>query len=283
MKSVFENLTAGVYTKSVEHAFLPPKLAEELLFYPTWTGHYYCSANYYIRRETYPTLLLMYVERGMFHVEFRDKIFDAGPGEVILIDCREPHYYRAYEGLEFYFYGFEGSNSREICHYILSTKGPRISSKNNHLIGNLLKNTLDFYEKNDTENIIDASLRVYKFLTLLLQTREMYQSVRNKPIEQSLTYIQENIDRHITMEQLAKIVGLSPAYFSYVFKQETGYSPREYITNARMNKAKLLLVQTNKTITEIAFEVGYANNASFTNLFTDKIGCAPKTFRKLMR
>ena len=104
MKSVFENLTAGVYKKSVEHAFLPPKLAEELLFYPTWTGHYYCSENYYIRRETYPTLLLMYVVEGMFHVEFRDKIFDAGPGEVILIDCREPHYYRAYEGLEFYFY-----------------------------------------------------------------------------------------------------------------------------------------------------------------------------------
>ena len=147
----------------------------------------------------------------------------------------------------------------------------------------LLKNTLDFYEKNDTENIIDASLRVYKFLTLLLQTREMYQGVRNKPIDQSLTYIQENIDKHITMEQLARIVGLSPAYFSSIFKQETGYSPREYITNARMNKAKLLLVQTHKSITEIAFEVGYANNASFTNIFTDKIGCSPKTFRKLMR
>ncbi len=50
-----------------------------------------------------------------------------------------------------------------------------------------------------------------------------------------------------------------------------------------MNKAKLLLVQTHKSITEIAFEVGYANNASFTNIFTDKIGCSPKTFRKLMR
>ena len=68
------------------------------------------------------------------------------------------------------------------------------------------------------KNIIDASLRVYKFLTLLLQTREMYQGVRNKPIDQSLTYIQENIDRHITMEQLARIVGLSPAYFSSIFK-----------------------------------------------------------------
>ncbi len=46
----------------------------------------------------------------------------------------------------------------------------------------------------------------------------MYQGVRNKPIDQSLTYIQENIDRHITMEQLARIVGLSPAYFSSIFK-----------------------------------------------------------------
>lgn len=283
MKSVFENLTFGVYKESVEHTFVPPKLAKELLFYPTWTGHYYCSSDYYIKRETFPTLLLMYVEKGTFHVEFRGKIFDAGPGDVILIDCKEPHYYRACEGLEFYFYGFEGSNSREICHYILNTKGPHIHSKNNYLIGNLLKNTLDFYEKNETENIIDASLRAYKFLTFLLQTREMYQSVKNKPVEQSIIYIQDNIKEHITMEQLAKIVGLSPAYFSFIFKQETGYSPREYITNARMSKAKLLLIQTNKSITEIAFEVGYTSNASFTNLFTDKIGCSPKIFRRLMR
>lgn len=64
---------------------------------------------------------------------------------------------------------------------------------------------------------------------------------------------------------------------------ETGCSPREYITNTRMNKAKLLLVQTNKNIAEIAHGVGYSNGASFTGVFTDKIGCSPKLFRKLMR
>ncbi len=283
MKSVFENLTAGVYTGSVEHTFLPSKLAEELLFYPTWTGHYFCSADYYIRRETFPTLLIMYVVTGNFHVEYRDKSFDAGAGDVILLDCKEPHYYRAYEGLEFYFYGFEGSNAREICHYILKTQGSWLHSKNNILIGNLMKNTLNYYEKNDSENPFDASMRIYKFLNLLLQQRESYYTAKNRPVEQCTTYIDANLKNHITMEQLAKMVGLSTTYFSHLFKTETGYSPREYITNARMNKAKLLLVQTNKSITEIAYEVGYVSGSSFTNIFTDKIGCSPKIFRKLMR
>lgn len=282
MKSVFENITAGVYTGSVEHTFLPAKMAEELLFYPTWTGHYFCSSRYFIKRETFPTLLIMYVAKGMFHVEYRNQVFDASQGDVILLDCREPHYYRAYEGLEFYFYGFEGSNSREICRHILNTKGPWLCSKNNYLIGNLLKNTMNYYEENDTENPYDSSMRIYKLLTYVLQQREIYHTAKNSPVEQSIIYIHEHLNTLITMEQLAKMVGLSSTYFSHLFKVETGYSPREYITNARMNKAKLLLAQTNKSISEIAFEVGYANGASFTNLFTEKVGCAPKIFRKLM-
>ncbi len=50
-----------------------------------------------------------------------------------------------------------------------------------------------------------------------------------------------------------------------------------------MNQAKLLLITTNKSVSDIAFEVGYSSGASFTNVFTDKIGCSPKQFRKLMQ
>lgn len=283
MKLAFENLQTGVKPGSIEHTFLPSKLAEELLFYPTWTGHYFCSSQYYVKRETHPTLLLIYVVRGMFHIEYRNKIYDARKDEVILLDCREPHYYQAYEGLEFYYYGFIGSNSSEICHYILDTRGPIIRSKNNRLIGNLIKDALDYYEQNHSENPFDASMRIYKILNILLQEREVYNSAKNEPVERTIIYIHANLKKYITMKSLADMVGLSTSYFSYLFKMETGCSPREYITNTRMNKAKLLLVQTNKNIAEIAHEVGYSNGASFTGVFTDKIGCSPKLFRKLMR
>ena len=90
------------------------------------------------------------------------------------------------------------------------------------------------------------------------------------------------MNRVITLEELAKLVNLTSPYLSKIFKQEMGASPREYILNTRMNKAKLLLAQTSKTISEIALETGYSNASSFTNLFTENIGCSPTMFRKLI-
>lgn len=197
---------------------------------------YFIIITILLKRETHPTLLLIYVVRGMFHIEYRNKIYDARKDKVILLDCREPHYYQVYEGLEFYYYGFIGheyqanlshllllefyyygfigSNSSEICHYILDTRGPIIRSKNNRLIGNLIKDALDYYEQNHSENPFDASMRIYKILNILLQEREVYNSAKNEPVERTIIYIHANLKKYITMKSLADMVGLSTSYFS---------------------------------------------------------------------
>lgn len=282
MKLIFENLASGIYTGSIGHTFTPSRLAKDYLFYPTWTGHYYCSSDYFTKRETFPTLLLMYVEKGRFHVEYRNKTAIAVKGDLILLDCVEPHYYHAHEGLEFFFYGFEGGNSRDMVQQILNTRGFLIRSPNNQQISKLLKTTMDYYEKHEIENPYEASMRIYKLLMLLMSQRELYQPIKNNPVEQCLVYIHDNLNRVITLEELAKLVNLTSPYLSKIFKQEMGASPREYILNTRMNKAKLLLAQTSKTISEIALETGYSNASSFTNLFTENIGCSPTMFRKLI-
>ncbi|UWP61217.1 helix-turn-helix transcriptional regulator [Ruminococcus gauvreauii] len=279
MKSV----DPGILDHSICFSFTPSALAEQLYFYMTWCGHYYSTSRYMMKRDYYPPLLVMYIREGIMHVEHMGQKFDAQKGDVVLIDCSNPHYYQAENGLEFTFIHFDGSNSHEIVEHILSVRGPLIRSKNNLLIGNFLYNTVYFYENGGIENMFATSMRIYRLLQMLNDLDDYSTPSEESPVHIAIRYIRDNVGKKITLQELADLSNLSIYYFSHRFKDETGYSPMDYVINSRMDKAKILLIRTSKTITEIAYEVGYGSSGSFINIFSDKVGCSPKIFRRLMR
>ena len=134
-----QSVDPGIRSESVCFPFTPSQTARELLFYPTWCGHYYCTANYFMKRDSYPPLLIAYIRKGRFRVEYRGEFHVAEAGDVLLLDCIEPHYYHAEDGLEFVYMHFEGSNARELCRRITERHGWLIRRDNNTLIGNLLE------------------------------------------------------------------------------------------------------------------------------------------------
>lgn len=85
------------------------------------------------------------------HVQHMGRTFEANKGDVVLIDCNNPHYYQAENGLEFTFIHFDGSNSHEIVEHILEIRGPLIRSKNNALIGSFIYDTVNFTKTEDTK------------------------------------------------------------------------------------------------------------------------------------
>lgn len=280
-----QGLEPGVLPESQNYFFASPLTEREceLFYYIPWCGHFYCTDQYHHQREQYPYCLLIYVVQGKFHFEYRNQSFDALPGDVVLMDLSEPHSYSAHDGLEFMYMHFSGANSNDLCRYYLSKSEPLLHTKKNLLIKNFLRNTLAFYEMNKYESIIDTSMRVYKCIQLLFANEDVYAFKNSEAVEQILLYIHDHLNEKLTLQVLADLVHLSPYYLSRLFKKETGLSPIDYIINVRMNEAKLLLITTDQSISEIALEVGYASGISFTNVFTNKIGCAPKQFRRLMR
>ena len=276
MKSV----DPGILSKSVCFTFTPSELAQKLYFYPTWCGHYYCNQNYFMKRNSYPPLLVAFVRNGFFHVEYRNISFEAGKGDVILLDCQEPHYYHAHDGLEFLYMHFDGSNSRQICQYILDNIGPLIQQDTNVLIGRELYNMVEFYAHDGIENSIKASMRIYRILEYLLTPNKIKVQDEN-PIEQTIHFIKNNIGKEIDLAQLASIAKMSPYYYAHLFKKQTGFSPIEYVINARIDRAKILLVHTKQPIAEIAYLLGYASSNSFINIFVKRIGMSPRQYRKL--
>lgn len=278
MKSV----DSGILSHSVCFSFTPSELAKQLYFYPTWCGHYYCTDNYYIKRESYEPLLIVFVREGKFHIEYRNYNFDAEKGDIVLLDCREPHYYHAYNGLEFLYMHFDGSNAHEICQHILDESGPLIRQESNILIGNLLYNMVNFYENNGIETMFQSSMRIYHIFEYLLSPPE--KDVQNDtPLENVLHYIHSNMEKNLSLEELSEVANLSPYYFAHRFKQQTGFSPMEYVINTRLNHAKVLLVRTNKSVAEISYEVGYSSSGSLINIFVKRIGMSPSQYRKLYK
>ncbi len=99
-------------------------------------------------------------------------------------------------------------------------------------------------------------------------------------VRKAKEYIDEHFAQAISVKDVADAVCISESYFKSVFKKCSGCSYSEYLTNTRMNQAKTLLNTTEKSVTEIAFDVGFHTSNSFSSLFKRETGCTPTQFKK---
>ena len=80
---------------------------------------------------------------------------------------------------------------------------------------------------------------------------------------------------------MAKAVALSPGHFAHVFREATGVAPHRYVLERRVDRAKVLLRQSDLPITEIADRVGCSSHSHFSVLFNRVTGLTPRQFRAL--
>ncbi|MHA6481874.1 response regulator transcription factor [Paenibacillus sp. strain BS8-2] len=99
-------------------------------------------------------------------------------------------------------------------------------------------------------------------------------------IERTIAYIREHLDQSLTLSQVAASIHMNPNYFSKLFKQETGKTYIEYVTEVRMEWAAKLLRETPAKVSEIAKRVGYEDLKHFNHLFKRHTGATPSQFRQ---
>lgn len=110
---------------------------------------------------------------------------------------------------------------------------------------------------------------------------ELKRNRDNKPIRLAKQYIHENYNKAISLEEISSIIGFNPAYFSTVFKKETGENFIDYVAKIRIQNAKNYLLQTDLSIDDVSNAVGYSDTKYFSKLFKKKTGLNPSQFRKL--
>ena len=93
-------------------------------------------------------------------------------------------------------------------------------------------------------------------------------------------YINENLQNNLTRSDLASQIYVHPDYLSHIFKESVGMSVSQYIMHTRLERSKVLLRSTEKSISQIARQVGYPNTSYFAKLFKRSTGMTPTQFRK---
>ncbi len=97
---------------------------------------------------------------------------------------------------------------------------------------------------------------------------------------QILEYIHEHLSQNVKLADLATLLDMSQFHFSHLFKQSLGISPYQYLLQQRIERAKKLLKQTERSIMDIALECGFNSHSHLSKQFRQITGTTPKMYRE---
>lgn len=272
----------GILRNSCAYFHTPSQLAKSMFFYLICAGHYYCDNNYHVQRNSLDSFLLMYIKDGEGTISFDGKTLRAKAGDVVLLNCYKPHAYKTAKW-ETLWCHFDGNVSSEFFDLIYQSAGCVFSLKNSQLIPQYLEEILELLKDGKMVNEPLLSCKLHRMLAELHIISSEYSHDINEQTNsaKAITYIKNNHDKKISIHDLANHVCMSVYYFSRIFKKSTGYSPYEYITMVRLNRAKDLLKTTKLSIKEIAFKIGFNSEANFITCFKQHHTFTPNEFRKM--
>ncbi|UUZ86830.1 AraC family transcriptional regulator [Paenibacillus sp. P26] len=93
-------------------------------------------------------------------------------------------------------------------------------------------------------------------------------------------YITENYSDDLDLDTIAAIAGLHPVYISKLFKQDTGYSFKQFLNRIRIHNAEMMLMAGGFTVSEVAERCGFEDISYFSNVFKSIKGYPPSTVLK---
>ncbi|MEM6319914.1 MAG: AraC family transcriptional regulator [Bacteroidota bacterium] len=147
--------------------------------------------------------------------------------------------------------------------------------------------SLEFYFQNPTmvsEDLLE--LKIKELMLLLVQTKsassvlELVEELYSTRVPNFKRTVELHTYENLSIEELAGLCGLSLSSFKREFKAIYEDSPKNYLTNKKVQKAKSLLATSDLTIGEVAYEVGFTDPYYFTRLFKKKEYLTPSAFRK---
>ncbi len=149
----------------------------------------------------------------------------------------------------------------------------------------LIKKTREIYKKEKErirleKELKDLTISILEHQKKGLENNGNYSKDSNYIIAKAQLFIKDNLQKNLKLDEVAKAIYLSPNYFSYLFKVKTGYTFSQYLNRVRIERSKDLLKNTDLSIKEIVFSVGFNDYNYFNKVFKNIVGIPPAKFRK---
>ncbi len=252
-----------------------------------------CTIDHSVQQNAY-AIYWIQEGSGTYNIDFKQYHFDdnvlffLSPGKVFTVDSEQIK--TAYK-LTFVkdFYCIQTHDAEVACNGILfnniyETPFVKPCKKDTDKLDFILTSLLEEFQQNETAqyDMLQAYLKQF-IISAVRVKKENYvvkEDVETRLFKDFSLLVEQNYKTLHSVTDYAKRLGLSPKSITKHFQKAGTISPSEFIKNRILLEAKRLLIYTDKTVKEIAFELGFNDPAYFTRFFTKAISKSPLQFKK---
>lgn len=248
--------------------------------------------NVHIEKHWHRSLEIVLMYNGNFVLWKNGTTLKMKTGDIVIINSEEPHEFYDFIGRQ------QGGCSILISYRFLKETFRDIDNiyfeldKNHPAYKDLMEMMLrmqEIYYGNDEWYNLQIRSVMYELLYLLMKFFRKEKSevidARSQKYEKRykevITYLNEHYMDNLLLHDVANLFGYNPEYFSRSFKKYMGVNFKTYIVKLRLNAGKRFLMDTDKTITDIALEIGAPDAKSFIRDFKKNFEVTPAKFRKM--
>lgn len=222
--------------------------------------------------------------KGSFISESTRKV-NITKGQIIILFPGQWHSYWPNNdtGWNEYYIGFEGKIIDKIVEKgFISPQQQVLDVGINEDLVNLFSSAIKVAKEDKTasqQNLAGIVFNILGTILSLAQNKNFEIKESAQKIERAKIIMLENIHKDINIKEIASNLGLSYSLFRKEFKEYTGYAPAQYFQEIKLRKAKELLSETNLSIKEIAFKLGFSSYEYFLSFFRKRVGQTPLVYR----
>lgn len=241
---------------------------------------------------------ILRVLKGCLEVKLNSNTYKAQAGDIVFVNPSVVHgalpYDCAYECVDFdinylsvmcdgcrYFFDGVANGEYVITEHI--TNGEEAVKKAANSVFEAMKNKSSGYKFKVIGALYELFGEIVEGHKYSHISGEVYVPDKNvMKLKKVLKFMRENYDKQITLNDMAASASMSPKYFCYFFKEMTRHTPVEYLNFYRIEKASRMLLNTDISVTEIAFLCGFNDLSYFIKTFKGhKNGITPAKYRKV--
>jgi YesN/AraC family two-component response regulator len=256
-----------------------------------YTGHVSDEFSLHLPLHQHTTYCeMLFIRKGNGKIIINDNSYNVSKNDIIILNQGVLHEetYESDQGIEYFYCAIANLAIEGLQEGILipTTISPVIHctdyvSKIEYYISELFQEGTEqepgFITMN--ENLLKSLLILV--IRILNKSQRIFAAYKSSSAGNKIKeYIENNYNKNISLKEIAESLFLSQHYLCHAFKREIGISPIQYLIHRRVEEAKKLLLNTNKSFQEVSSIVGYENAVHFNILFKKATGLSPGKYKE---